>query len=338
MGVYDDASYFYELNKPTSFFPRPVSSQQSIDPESEDEEERQVNNKSKIFFKFEDIDLRQKCSNDFHGSLNLLSEKILDEFENYDAFLILIKNDLIPDIASYLSFMFKSLTKPIVLTDAQVSVNNLRTDVVLNFSGAIIIAANVEVPEVCVFYDGQLYRGNRVMLKSADDFQRFESPNLLPLVTMGIHVKPNYDVILPVPVNRSLELVPSRKCEVTVLSLYPNITIETVKSLIPKDIDGIVLLTYGAGNGPNERRDIMAVLKTKVGDGVLILNCTQCKRGRCTLASATGLELKKCGIINTSDMTVEACCAKLNYVLSLDISTEQRRKLLGKNLRGEMTK
>ena len=37
-------------------------------------------------------------------------------------------------------------------------------------------------------------------------------------------------------------------------------------------------------------------------------------------------------------MTVEACCAKLNYVLSLDISTEQRKKLLGKNLRGEMTK
>ena len=236
--------------------------------------------KSKIFFKFKDIDLRKKCSNDFHGSLNLLGEKILDEFENYEAFLILIKNDLIPDIASYLSFMFKKLTKPIVLTDAQVSVNNLRTDVVLNFSGAIIIAANVEVPEVCVFYDGQLYRGNRVMLKSADDFQRFESPNLLPLVTMGIHVKPNYDVIFPVPVNRSLELVSSRKCEVTVLSLYPNITIETVKSLIPKDIDGIVLLTYGAGNGPNERRDIMAVLKTKVEDGVLILNCTQCKRGR----------------------------------------------------------
>ena len=108
--------------------------------------------------------------------------------------------------------------------------------------------------------------------------------------------------------------------------------------MIPPDVDGIVLLTYGAGNGPNERKDIMEILKNKVNSGVLILNCTQCKRGRCTLASATGLELKKCGIINTFDMTIEACCGKLNYILGLNGSVEYKRKMLEKNLRGEVTK
>ena len=37
------------------------------------------------------------------------------------------------------------------------------------------------------------------------------------------------------------------------------------------------------------------------------------------------------------DMTTEAALAKLSYLLSLGLSTERVRELMGKNLRGELT-
>ena len=143
LGVYNDESGFYKLEKQTTYFPRPKTIEVELESESDetDQDEKIDKQKSQILLKFENVD---DISTDLFEIVNILGKIINENFTKYDAFVLLVQSDLIPDAASYLSFMLKNLTKPVVLTDAQIPINELRTDVILNFSGSVIIAANVE--------------------------------------------------------------------------------------------------------------------------------------------------------------------------------------------------
>ena len=61
-----------------------------------------------------------------------------------------------------------------------------------------------------------------------------------------------------------------------------------VKAFLQPPIEGIVLETYGTGNAPNNREDLLEELKKATGRKVVILNCTQCLRGSVTTVYATG--------------------------------------------------
>lgn len=51
---------------------------------------------------------------------------------------------------------------------------------------------------------------------------------------------------------------------------------------------GVVLQTYGTGNAPNNRDDLISEIRKATGRGVLIINCTQCLRGPVVDDYATG--------------------------------------------------
>ncbi len=51
---------------------------------------------------------------------------------------------------------------------------------------------------------------------------------------------------------------------------------------------GVVIQSYGAGNGPDSRRDLMELFREASARGLLILNITQCQRGAVTTSYATG--------------------------------------------------
>jgi len=57
-----------------------------------------------------------------------------------------------------------------------------------NLLGALTIAGHFVIPEVCLFFNNKLFRGNRASKVNAVDFDAFESPNLRPLVTVGINI------------------------------------------------------------------------------------------------------------------------------------------------------
>ena len=72
--------------------------------------------------------------------------------------------------ASALSFMLENLSKPVILTGSQLPIGTLRTDGKENLITAIEIAAaknpdgTAIVPEVCIFFENHLMRGNRCLL------------------------------------------------------------------------------------------------------------------------------------------------------------------------------
>ena len=67
-----------------------------------------------------------------------------------------------------------------------------RSDGRENLVGSLIIAGNFCVPEVAVYFNHKLMRGNRTIKMSAASLCAFESPNLPPLGTVAIDISVDY--------------------------------------------------------------------------------------------------------------------------------------------------
>ena len=61
-----------------------------------------------------------------------------------------------------------------------------------NFICSIAIAGNYHISEVCVFFNHQLFRGNRVTKISTNNFQAFDSYNYPPLAKVGTSFEGNF--------------------------------------------------------------------------------------------------------------------------------------------------
>ena len=92
-----------------------------------------------------------------------IAEIIEKHYDSYDGFVVLHGTDTMAYTASALSFMFKNLSKPIVFTGSQLPLGMLRSDGRENIICALEIASTrlVTIPEVCIFFESHLYRGNR---------------------------------------------------------------------------------------------------------------------------------------------------------------------------------
>jgi len=109
-------------------------------------------------------------------------------YELFDGFVILHGTDTLSYTASALSFMLENLGKTVIVTGSQIPIFEVRSDGRDNFLGALIMAGSYCIPEVCVFFNNKLYRGNRTVKRSNGSLDAFYSPNMSPLAQFGIEV------------------------------------------------------------------------------------------------------------------------------------------------------
>ena len=131
-----------------------------------------------------------------------MAQMVYDHYDEYDGFVILHGTDTMSYSASALSFIFDGLCKPVVFTGSQLPVGVLRSDAKENLLTAIEIAAAYDangpiVPEVCLYMDGELYRGNRTTKRNAEHFSAFKSYNYPALAKAGVHITYNRQFIEP---------------------------------------------------------------------------------------------------------------------------------------------
>jgi L-asparaginase len=129
-----------------------------------------------------------------------VAEIIGQNFEAFDGFIVLHGTDTMAYSASALSFMLENLSKPVIFTGSQLPIGSLRTDGKENLISAVEIAAakkNGEpiVPEVGIFFENRLYRGNRTVKNNTEDFNAFVSGNYPPLAESGVHIRYNLNAI-----------------------------------------------------------------------------------------------------------------------------------------------
>ena len=274
-----------------------------------------------------------------------LAAIIKSKYQEYDGFVVLHGTDTMSFTASALSFMFENLAKPVVLTGSQLPIGMLRTDGKENLISSIEIASaadsdgNPMVPEVCIYFESQLYRGNRTTKYNAENFRAFRSANYPVLADVGIHIKYN-PVLIRYPENPSAELKVSEKLctDVAVLKIFPGITPAVVDAILNMEgLKGVVLETFGSGNAPTAEWFVNRI-KDAVHRGIIVLNVTQCHAGKVDMdAYATGVALKNEGVISGYDSTTEAALTKMFFVLGQAKSKEEVKALLESDLRGEIT-
>ncbi|KAK2583653.1 hypothetical protein KPH14_009588 [Odynerus spinipes] len=267
-----------------------------------------------------------------------IANDIKKSYDDFDGFVILHGTDTLSYTASALSFMLEALDKIVILTGSQVPIFDTRSDGMNNFLTSLVIAANYNIPEVCVFFGTNLMRGNRTSKVSAVSFEAFHSPNFSPLAAVGIKIEVNYSSIMRPckPGNFTVHSRLNRK--VGLLRLFPGITAELVKAFLQSPTEGVILQTYGSGNVPSNREDIFADIRAATRRGIIIVNITQCTAGCVSDIYEAGKLLEEAGVISGFDMTPEAALTKLAYVLSKnEWDIEKKRQMMQTNLRGELT-
>jgi L-asparaginase len=271
-----------------------------------------------------------------------LASIIEDRYDRYDGFVILHGSDTMSFTASALSYMLENLSKPVILTGSQLPIGKIRTDAKENIITAMEIAAtrqngHVMVPEVCIYFDFSLFRGNRTKKYNAEKFEAFYSMNYPPLAEAGIDIKYKHQFMLPQPA-APLKVHKNMDDNVTVLKVFPGITRKAVEATLSvPGLKGVVLETFGNGNA-NTQPWFIESLRKVIEQGAIVVDITQCDGGSVELGRyETSQYLKEIGVISGHDMTFEAAITKLMFVLGQELPLEEAKKMIETPLRGELT-
>lgn len=270
---------------------------------------------------------------------------IEDHYDQYDGFVILHGTDTMAYTASALSFMIENLHKPIVLTGAQLPIGKLRTDAKENLITALEIAADKDVlgnpivPEVCIFFQNDLLRGNRSTKINADNFNAFKSYNYPNLGKSGIQIRYDKKVIHQPNYDKKTIFHYFLDTRIATLKLFPGIDRFTVESILGlKNARAIILETYGSGNAPLSPW-FLDLIRDAVKRGVIIVNITQCKIGMVDMQRyETGRELLKAGVVSGFDATFESAIVKLMFLIGHKYEKEEIKVRMRVPLVGEITR
>jgi len=273
-----------------------------------------------------------------------LSHVIADNYDQYDGFVVLHGTDTMAYTASALSYMLENLTKPVIFTGSQLPIGQLRTDGKENLITSIEIAAakdekgHARVPEVGIYFNGHLLRGNRTTKQSADEFNAFESFNFPHLVDAGVNITYHEERILKP--DWSKPMTPHFRLDnnVIIFSLFPGIREDLIRHIIhTPNLKAIVMRTFGSGNAP-QRPWLLNALKEGTKHGKVIVNISQCMQGMVEMGRYdTGFQLKEAGVVSGYDSTVESAVTKLMFLQSHYNDPEKVREMMNRSIRGEIT-
>ena len=286
------------------------------------------------FYQFSEV---KDSSNIGVTDWNRIATIIEEKYQDYDGFVVLHGTDTMAYTASALSFMFENLSKPVILTGSQIPLSELRNDAKDNLITSIIIASEGVVNEVCIYFGGNLIRGNRSTKYSSDGLIAFVSPNYPALGEAAINIIYNNYISKTDANNEPLRVQYLDDVPIAVIKVYPGIDFHFYHDILNDNYKGVIIETFGAGNIPGGSANIMSSIDNNDSDTIYVI-CSQCPAGSVILGQyETSTIISTTGSVSGRDMTTEAALAKLYYLFSKNYSRSNICNLMIKDLRGELS-
>jgi len=264
-----------------------------------------------------------------------LGKMIELQMDHYDGFVVIHGTDTMTYTACALSYMLTNLPKPVVITGSQRPLSAIRTDAKNNLINAIELAT-YPIPEVCIFFNYKLFRGNRAKKISIDDFDAFASPNYPPLAEVGLNIEIKNHHRSPSGIFR---LHTNFRNESGSLRLFPGINPAFFEPLTDSPITVFILEAFGAGNVPILDASLIPFIRKINSSGKMVAISSQCMNGKVDLhLYECGRQAMDAGAISCSDMTTEAAIIKAMYLLGqFDGNVQKVKTNFPISIAGEIT-
>lgn len=267
-----------------------------------------------------------------------IGRDIAARYTDYDGFVLLHGTDTMAYTASALSYMLRGLSKPVIVTGAQIPMGVEGSDAPGNLVDALRFAASDEISEVAICFAGRLLRGNRAIKLSSEDLCAFDSPNYPRLAEMNGGMRLNRQALLPRAAREDFQLPEYGARAVLPLRFVPGLPLRALQVLLDMQPEAVILQCYGSGNVPDRDPTLLRMLMHASEAGIIIVACSQSPHGRVSIGRyAAGAGLRAAGVIGAHDTSFEAAFTKLHHLFALGLSPEEVRTQFPVNLSGELS-
>ena len=140
------------------------------------------------------------------------------------------------------------------------------------------------------------------------------------MVKAGTGFKVKWNNIRAEPKTGDFRVEKELEDRISIITIFPCITLHTIRAALQEPTKGTVILSYGCGNIPDDRPEIIEALREASDRGVVIINVSQCKKGRISDSYHCGRILNAAGVVSGKDMTLECALTKLCYLIGKYLS------------------
>ena len=251
-----------------------------------------------------------------------LYQKIKEETDHYDGFVITHGTDTLEETAYFLDTM-EVPHKPIVLTGAMRSSNELGSDGVYNYLSALRVASDDKAADkvVLVVMNDEIHAAKYVTKTHTTNVSTFQTPTHGPLGLIMKHEILYFKTAEPrvrFDLDRIQGLVP-------IIPVYAGMT-EELLDLLPVDqLDGLIIQAFGAGNVPKETAQ---KLNDLIQEGLPIALVSRCFNGIAEPVYAYeggGVCLQNAGVFFVKELNAQKARLKLLIAINAGLRGEELR-------------
>ena len=251
-----------------------------------------------------------------------LYQKIKEEADHYDGFVITHGTDTLEETAYFLDTM-EVPHKPIVLTGAMRSSNELGSDGVYNYLSALRVASDDKAADkgVLVVMNDEIHAAKYVTKTHTTNVSTFQTPTHGPL---GLIMKQEIlyfktaEPRIRFDLDRIQGLIP-------IIPVYAGMT-EELLNLLPVDqLDGLIIQAFGAGNVPKETSQKLNAL---IQEGLPIALVSRCFNGIAEPVYAYeggGVCLQNAGVFFVKELNAQKARLKLLIAINAGLRGDELR-------------